>query len=72
MQRKDDSMITTRGCLSFYRKGEDPSSKINAWLKANPDARLVDVKLFPTDYYFESMAYVLMIIELPDEEKQED
>ena len=49
-------MITTRGCIASYRKGEDPSTKINAWLEANPDSRLVDVKLFPTDYYFESMA----------------
>ena len=72
MHRKDDSMITTRGCLSFYRKGEDPSSKINAWLEANPDARLVDVKLMPTDQYTEAMAYVLMILELPDEGKQEE
>ena len=65
-------MITTRGCIASYRKGEDPSSKINAWLKANPDARLVDVKLFPTDYYFESMAYVLMILEMTADSKQED
>ena len=72
MHRKDDSMITTRGCLSFYRKDEDPSSKINAWLEANPDARLVDVKLLPTDQYTEAMAYVLMILELPDDDKQED
>lgn len=40
-------MITTRGCLSSYRKGEDPSAKINAWLKDNPDARLLDVKFIP-------------------------
>ena len=72
MHRKDDSMITTRGCLSFYCKGEDPSSKINAWLESNPDARLIDVKLLPTDQYTEAMAYVLMILELPDEDKQEE
>ena len=72
MQRKDDSMITTRGCLSFYRKGEDPSSKINAWLEANPAAKLIDVKLLPTDQYSTAIAYVLMILELPDEEKQEE
>ena len=64
-------MITTRGCLSSYIKGEDPSTKINAWLKANPDARLLDVKIVPA-YADGQQAYVMMILELPDEEKQEE
>lgn len=65
-------MITTRGCLSHYHQGEDPSSKINAWLEANPDAKLVDVKLLPLEHFCEPTTYVLMILELPDEEKQEE
>ena len=71
MHRKDNSMITTRGCLSSYRKGEDPSAKINAWLKDNPDARLLDVKFIPV-YSGAYAAYVLMILELPDKDKQEE
>lgn len=72
VERKYDSMITTRGCLSAFRKGEDPSSKVNAWLEANPDARLIDVKVFLMDRFIDYDSYVLMILELPDENKQEE
>ena len=65
-------MITTRGCISSYRKDSDPSTKINAWLQENPDARLLDVKLTPVSADLRGDVYVLMILEVPDNYGQED
>lgn len=65
-------MITTRGCISSYRKDSDPSTKINAWLQDNPDARLIDVKLSPVSVNQRGDVYVLMILEVPDNFGQED
>ena len=65
-------MITTRGCIASYRKGEDPSTKINAWLEANPDVRLLDVKMIPAEVGLIGDVYVLMILDLHDDEKLED
>ena len=65
-------MITTRGCIASYRKGEDPSTKINAWLEANPDVRLLDVKIIPAEVGLIGDVYVLMILEIPAASKQED
>ena len=65
-------MITTRGCIASYRKGEDPSTKINAWLEANPDVRLLDVKMVPAEVGFIGDVYVLMILEMTADPMQED
>jgi len=65
-------MITTRGCIASYRKGEDPSAKINAWLEANPDVRLLDVKMIPAEVGPIGDVYVLMILETPADSEQED
>jgi|GEM_PF-4734906 len=65
-------MITTRGCIASYRKGEDPSTKINAWLEANPDVRLLDVKMIPAEVGLIGDVYVLMILEMTADSKQED
>ena len=65
-------MITTRGCIASYRKGEDPSAKINAWLEANPDVRLLDVKMMPAEIGLSGDVYVLMILEVPSSSEQED
>lgn len=58
-------MITTRGCISMYEKDQDPATKIAAYLKANPDARLLDVKMTPICQY--NQVYVLLILEVPDD-----
>ena len=65
-------MITTRGCISSYRKDSDPSTKINTWLQENPDARLLDAKLTPISANHRDDVYVLMILEVPDNFGQED
>ena len=65
-------MITTRGCISSYKKDSDPSTKINAWLQDNPDAHLLDVKLTPVPADLRGDVYVLMILEVPDAFDQED
>lgn len=62
-------MIITRGCTASYREGKDPSAQINDWLKENPDAKLVDVKLVPTREQYSADVYVLMMIEVPDKER---
>lgn len=64
-------MITTRGCISSYKKDSDPSTKINAWLQENPDARLLDVNLMPINSNQRGDVYVLMILEVPDAFGQE-
>lgn len=64
-------MITTRGCIACYKNGSDPSAKINAWLGENPDARLLDVMLTPISSDQRGDVYVLMILELPDDYRQE-
>ena len=65
-------MITTRGCIASYKKDTDPSTKINSWLKENPDARLLDVKLTPVPADQRVDVYVLMILEIPDAFDEED
>ena len=59
-------MIITRGGTAKYKEGADPSHKINEWLKANPSARLMDVKLAPTHDHDYADVYMLMILEVPD------
>ena len=36
-------MIITRGGTARYKEGVDSSTRINAWLKENPEAKLVDL-----------------------------
>lgn len=65
-------MITTRGCIARYKGDSDPSAKINAWLRENPDARLLDVILMPISADQRGDVYVLMVLEVPDNYVQED
>lgn len=60
-------MIITRGCTARYSEGLDPSTRINAWLKENPEAKLVDVKLVPTREHNRGDVYVMMILDVPDD-----
>ena len=58
-------MIITRGCIANYEKGHDPASKINAYLKEDPQARILDVKTAPIHY--SDHVYVLLILDVPDD-----
>ena len=58
-------MIITRGCIASYEKEHAPADKINAYLKAYPQVRILDVKITPIHY--SDHVYVLLILDTPDD-----